>query len=379
MKWLIFILRNLKRKKTRTLLTVGSIAVALFLYGLLVTIDTALNMGVDVAGADRLVVRNKVSLIMPLPLSYQQRMRQIDNVTEATHATWFGGVYQEPKNFFAQFAIDTDTYRLVFPEFLMPDDQWQDFLDDREGAVVGRITADRFQWEVGDRIPIQGTIWPGTWEFNIRAIYDGKQAETDTSLFWFHWKYLEERRSFGKGTVGWYTVQIDDPDNAVTVAKSIDERFANSTWETSAETERDFAAGFAKQVGNIRLIVLSIGGVVMFTLLLVTGTAMAMAIRERTPEIGVLKTLGFGDTGVLALVLAESTLLAVVGGTIGLGLAKLFTLGGDPTGGMLPIFHLGTDKMIIGAVLTILVGLAAGAIPAADAMRLKIVDALRRV
>ena len=145
MKWLPFILRNLKRKKTRTLLTVGSIAVALFLYGLLVTIDTALNMGVDVAGADRLVVRNKVSLIMPLPLSYQQRMRQIDNVTEATHATWFGGVYQEPKNFFAQFAIDTDTYRLVFPEFVMPDDQWQDFLDDREGAVVGRITADRFQ------------------------------------------------------------------------------------------------------------------------------------------------------------------------------------------------------------------------------------------
>lgn len=379
MKWLPFILRNLKRKKTRTLLTVGSIAVALFLFGLLVTIDTALNMGVNVAGADRLIVRNKVSLIMPLPLSYQQRMRQIDHVSEATHASWFGGVYQDPKNFFAQFAIDTKTYRTVFSEFVMPDDQWQAFLDDRQGAVVGRVTAERFDWEVGDRIPIQGTIWPGNWEFNLRAIYDGIQDEADTSQFWFHWEYLEESRPYGKGTVGWYTVQIDDPDNAVTVAKTIDDRFANSTWETSTETEKDFAAGFAKQVGNIRLIVLSIGGVVMFTLLLVTGTTMAMAVRERTPELGVLKTLGVSDTGVLLLVMAEALLLAVVGGALGLGLAKLFTLGGDPTKGMLPVFHLGTDKLVIGLVLALFVGLTAGAIPAMDAMRLNIVDALRRV
>ncbi len=379
MKWLPFILRNLKRKKTRTLLTVGSIAVALFLYGLLVTIDTALNMGVNVAGADRLVVRNKVSLIMPLPLSYQQRMRQIDHVSEATHASWFGGVYQDPKNFFAQFAIDTKTYRTVFSEFVMPDDQWQAFLDDRQGAVVGRVTAGRFGWEVGDRIPIQGTIWPGNWEFNLRAIYDGIQDEADTSQFWFHWEYLDESRSYGKGTVGWYTVQIDDPDNAVTVAKTIDDRFANSTWETSTETEKDFAAGFAKQIGNIRLIVLSIGSVVMFTLLLVTGTTMAMAVRERTPELGVLKTLGVSDTGVLLLVMAEALLLAVVGGALGLGLAKLFTLGGDPTKGMLPVFYLGTDKLVIGLAVALFVGLVAGAIPAMDAMRLNIVDALRRV
>ncbi len=379
MKWLPFVLRNLKRKKTRTLLTVGSIAVALFLFGLLVTIDTALNMGVNVAGADRLIVRNKVSLIMPLPLSYQQRMRQIDHVSEATHASWFGGVYQDPKNFFAQFAIDTKTYRTVFSEFVMPDDQWQAFLDDRQGAVVGRVTAERFGWEVGDRIPIQGTIWPGNWEFNLRAIYDGIQDEADTSQFWFHWEYLDESRSYGKGTVGWYTVQIDDPDNAVTVAKTIDDRFANSTWETSTETEKDFAAGFAKQIGNIRLIVLSIGGVVMFTLLLVTGTTMAMAVRERTPELGVLKTLGVSDTGVLLLVMAEALLLAVVGGALGLGLAKLFTLGGDPTKGMLPVFYLGTDKLVIGLAVALFVGLVAGAIPAMDAMRLNIVDALRRV
>lgn len=379
MKYLPFIFRNLFRRKTRTLLTVGSIAVALFLFGLLVTIETSLNAGVDVAGADRLIVRNKTSLIMPLPLSYQERLRQMDHITEATFATWFGGIYQDQKNFFPQFAIDTETYRELFPEFRIPDEQWQAFLADQEGAVVGRTTAERFGWKVGDRIPIQGTIWSGTWDFNIRAIYEGERAGDDESMFWFHWKYLEERRPFGKGTVGWYTVKLDDPDHAVEVGTAIDERFANSAWETSTETEKAFAAGFAKQIGNIRLLILSIGAVVLFTLLLVTGNTMAMAVRERVPELGVLKTLGFGDTTVLGLVLAESLLIALVGGALGLGLAKLFTLGGDPTGGMLPVFYLAPGKMALGAALALFVGLAAGAIPALTAMNLRIVDALRRV
>jgi putative ABC transport system permease protein len=379
MKYLPFIFRNLFRKKTRTILTIGSIAVALFLFGLLVTIETALNAGVDVAGVDRLIVRNKISLIMPLPLSYQERLRQMDHVSEATFATWFGAIYQEPRNFFPQFAIDTQTYRSVFPEFVISDDEWQAFLADQEGAVVGRVTADRFGWEVGDRIPLQGTIWTGTWEFNIRAIYDGSRAGDDESQFWFHWKYLEERRPFGKGTVGWYTVKIDDPDHAVAVSSAVDERFANSAWETSTETEQAFAAGFAKQIGNIRMLILSIGAVVLFTLLLVTGNAMAMAVRERVPELGVLKTLGFGDRTVLFLVLAESLVVALVGGTVGIGLAKLFTLGGDPTGGMLPVFYLSTGDMILGIAIALFVGIAAGSIPALTAMNLRIVDALRRV
>ncbi len=379
MKYLPFIFRNLFRKKTRTILTIGSIAVALFLFGLLVTIETALNAGVDVAGVDRLIVRNKISLIMPLPLSYQERLRQMDHVSEATFATWFGAIYQEPRNFFPQFAIDTQTYRSVFPEFEISDDEWQAFLADQEGAVVGRVTADRFGWEVGDRIPLQGTIWTGTWEFNIRAIYDGSRAGDDESQFWFHWKYLEERRPFGKGTVGWYTVKIDDPDHAVAVSSAVDERFANSAWETSTETEQAFAAGFAKQIGNIRMLILSIGAVVLFTLLLVTGNAMAMAVRERVPELGVLKTLGFGDRTVLFLVLAESLVVAAVGGTVGIGLAKLFTLGGDPTGGMLPVFYLSTGDMILGIAIALFVGIAAGSIPALTAMNLRIVDALRRV
>jgi len=381
MKYLPFIFRNLLRKKTRTILTIGSIAVALFLFGLLVTIETALNAGVDVAGVDRLIVRNKISLIMPLPLSYQERLRQIDNVSEATFATWFGAIYQEPKNFFPQFAIDTDTYRTVFPEFEISDAEWNAFLADREGAVVGKGTADRFGWKVGDRIPLQGTIWTGTWEFNIRAIYEGSRSGDDESQFWFQWKYLEERRqtSFGGGTVGWYTVKIDDPDQAVTVTGAIDEGFSNSAYETSTETEQAFAAGFAKQIGNIKMLIMSIGAVVLFTLLLVTGNTMAMAVRERVPELGVLKTLGFGDRTVLFLVLAESLVIATVGGAIGVGLAKLFTLGGDPTGGMLPVFYLSTGEMLLGLGIAIFVGLAAGSIPALTAMNLRIVDALRRV
>ncbi|MBD3852768.1 MAG: ABC transporter permease [Acidobacteria bacterium] len=379
MKYLPFVFRNLFRKKTRTILTIGSIAVALFLFGLLVTIERSLNAGVDVAGVDRLIVRNKISLIMPLPLAYQERLRQIDHVSEATYASWFGAIYQEPKNFFPQFAIDTETYRMVFPEFEISEEEWQAFLADQAGAVVGRVTAERFGWEVGDRIPLQGTFLSGTWEFNLRAIYEGSRPGDDESQFWFHAKFLDESRNWGKGTVGWYTVKIDDPDHAVAVSKAVDERFGNSAYETSTETEQAFAAGFAKQIGNIRMLILSIGAVVLFTLLLVTGNTMAMAVRERVPELGVLKTLGFGDRTVLFLVLAESLVVATFGGALGVVLAKLFTLGGDPTGGFLPVFYLSTGEMIFGIAIAILVGLVAGSIPALTAMNLRIVDALRRV
>jgi len=379
-KYLPLILRNLLRKKTRTLLTAGSIAVALFLFGLLISIENGLNQGVNVAGANRLVVRNRISLIMFLPLSYQERIRQIPHVEEVTFSTWFGGIYQDRKNFFPQFAIDPETWKAVYPEFLIPDDQWKAFMADREGAVVGRTLAERFGWRVGDRIPLQGTIFPGTWEFNIRAIYDGSRRQDDTSQFWLHWKLLDERfADMAGGLVGWYVIKVDDPDNAVEVARAVDQRFANSPHETSTETESAFAAGFAKQIGNIRLIILSIGSVVMFTLLLVTGNTMAMAVRERTPELGVLKSLGFSDRGVLALVLAESVVLAAVGGAVGLGLFKLFTLGGDPTGGMMPIFYFSPESMALGAAIAAAVGVAAGAIPSLTAMRLRIVDALRRV
>ncbi len=380
MKYRHLIFANLFRKKIRTTLTLGSFAVALFLFGLLAVVRGAFNQGLEVAGANRLVVVNKVSIIQPLPISYKDKLAQIPGVTLVTHANWFGGVYQDERNFFPQFAIEDGTYRQMFPEFIVPDDRWKAFIDDREGAIVGQDLVKRFHWKVGDRVPIKGTIFPGTWEFNIDGIYKGSRPQDDTTQFWFHYKYLEERQNqYWKGLVGWYTVRIDDPGNATRVASAIDETFANSPWETKTETEKAFAAGFVKQAGNIEFLLLSIGSVVFFTLLLVTGNTMAIAVRERMRELAVLKAVGFSDGFVLSLVLGESLLLAAIGGGLGLALSKLFTLRGDPTGGMLPYFYLAPTAVILGLLAALAVGMVAGILPAWSAMRLRVVDALRRV
>ncbi len=379
MKYRHLLLANLFRRRTRTGLTVGSFAVALFLFGILAVVRGAFHQGIDVAGTDRLVIVNKVSLIQPLPFAYRDRLLRIPGVGQATFATWFGGVYQDERNFFPQFAVDTDHYRDLFPEFVIPDDQWAAFLADREGAVVGVGLAERFGWKRGDRIPIRGTIFPGTWEFNIRAIYRGGRTQDDTTQFWFHWNYLDERRSFGKGFVGWYTVKIPNPDDAVRVARAIDDEFANSPFETKTDTEKAFAASFVKQMGNIEFLILSIGSVVFFTLLLVTGNTMAIAVRERVRELAVLKAVGFSDGFVLGLILGETVIVAAVGGALGVSLAKLFTLRGDPTGGLLPFFYLPPRAMAAGVALAIAVGFLAGVLPAVAAMRLRVVEALRRV
>ena len=379
MKYGHLILTNLFRKKTRTALTAGSFAVALFLFGILAVVRGAFQQGVDVAGADRLVVVNRVSIIQPLPLAYRDRLARIPGVTQVTFANWFGGVYQDERNFFPQFAIDRETYRQMYPEFVIPDDQWQAFLGDKEGAVVGEALAERFKWKLGDRIPIKGTIFAGSWEFNVRAIYKGRRVQDDETQFWFRWDYLDERKQFRKGNVGWYTVRIDDPDSAVRVVKAIDEQFANSPAETKADTEKAFAASWVKQMGNIELLITTIGSVVFFTLLLVTGNTMAIAVRERTRELAVLKAVGFSDPFVLVLVIVETIVVAAVGGGVGLGLAKLFTLRGDPTGGLLPFFYLPASAIVSGLALALIVGLLAGILPAFSASRLRIVDALRRI
>jgi putative ABC transport system permease protein len=378
-KYLHLVLSNLFRKKTRTALTAGSFAVALFLFGILAVVDGAFQQGVDVAGVDRLVVLNRVSLIQPLPLAYRDRLGRIPGVTQVTFANWFGGVYQDERNFFPQFAIDRENYLKMFPEFVVPNDQWQAFLTDKEGAIVGESLAERFKWKIGDRIPVKGTIFPGNWEFNIRGIYRGRRAQDDTTQFWFRWDYLDERKAFGKGMVGWYTVRIANPDDAVRLVKAIDDHFANSPAETKTDTEKAFAASFVKQMGNIQLLIMSVGSVVFFTLLLVTGNTMAIAVRERTRELAVLKAVGFTDRFVLGLVIAETMVVAAVGGGVGLGLAKLFTLGGDPTGGLLPFFYLPPDSIAVGLGLALAVGFAAGILPALAASRLRVVDALRRV
>ena len=370
---------NLFRRRIRTGLTVGSFAVALFLFGILAVVRGAFHQGIDVAGTDRLVIINKVSLIQPLPFAYRDRLLRIPGVAQATFANWFGGVYQDEKNFFPQFAIDKEHYRDLFPEFLIPDDQWQAFLTDKEGCVIGVGLAERFGWKLGDRIPIRGTIFPGAWAFNVRAIYRGGRTQDDTTQFWFRWDYLDERKVLEKGFVGWYTVRVANPDDAVRVARAIDEEFANSAFETKTDTEKAFAASFVKQMGNIEFLILSIGSVVFFTLLLVTGNTMAIAVRERVRELAVLKAVGFSDGFVLGLILVETMVVAAVGGGLGVSLAKLFTLRGDPTGGLLPFFYLAPQAMASGVGLALAVGLVAGILPALAAMRLRVVDALRRV
>jgi putative ABC transport system permease protein len=380
MKYFPLILANLFRKKLRTTLTIGSFAVALFLFGLLSVVRGAFNQGVDVAGADRLIVINKTSLIQPLPISYDDRILHIPGVKRVTFDSWFGGVYQEERNFFPQFAIDPDNQRQVFPELAVPEDQWKAFVEDRQGAIAGAQTAKRFGWKVGDRIPIKATIFGGeTWEFNLRGIYTAAREGDDLTQFWFHNKYLDERRTFTKGMVGWYTVKLDNSDKAVGVAKTIDDMFANSPYETKTETEKAFAISFAKQAGNIEFLILVIGAVVFFTLLLVTGNTMAISVRERMGELAVLKAVGFGDRFVLFFILGESLLISVIGGTLGLALCKWLTWRGDPTGGFLPYFNLSLSAILSGLGVSLVVGALAGILPAASAMRLRVVEALRKV
>jgi putative ABC transport system permease protein len=379
MKYLPLLMANLFRKKLRTALTIGSFAVALFLFGLLVIVRGAFSQGEEIAGADRLVVINKTSMIQPLPISYRDRLLRMDGIKQVTYQNWFGGVYQDPKNFFPQFAVDIANQRAMYPEFQIPEDQWKSFAEDREGAIAGKNTAAKFGWKVGDRIPIKGTIYTGAWEFNLRGIYEGSRPADDTTQFWFHYDYLDERRTFGKGDVGWYVVRVNNPDDSVRVAKTIDSEFANSPFETKTDTEKEFAASFVKQMGNIEFLILTVGGVVFFTLLLVTGNTMAIAVRERIGELAVLKALGYSNRFVLALVMVEALLVAFVGGGLGLLLAKMFSLRGDPTGGLLPFFYLPSQWIVAGIGTALLVGTAGGILPAITAMRLRVVDAIRRV
>jgi putative ABC transport system permease protein len=383
MRYFALVWSNLKRKKLRTSLTLLSILVAFVLFGLLCTIKEAFTAGVSLAGADRLITRHKVSLIMTLPVTYRDRMEQIPGVISAIHWSWFGGIYQdEPKNFFGNFPVEPEPFLKMYPEYLLPEEQKQAWLKTRTGAIVGRTLANRFQWKIGDRIPITSPIWPNkedtAWEFDIVGIYDGAKKNTDTSNFFFRYDYFDEGRARGEGEVGWYVVKVSDPTHTEEVAQAIDDQFANSPYETKTEPEGAFAQGFVQQMGSIGTILVAILSAVFFTILLVAGNTMAQAVRERTEELGVLKAMGFTNELVLVLVLAESCLIAAVGGLTGLGLAWLVTVGGSPVPSMLPVFYLPPHDLIIGVALTFGLGLVAGILPALQAMRLQIAVALRR-
>jgi putative ABC transport system permease protein len=383
MKFLPLIWSNLRRKRVRTIFTLLSILVAFLMFGYLIAVSNAFNIGVQIAGVDRLVMTHKVSIILPLPLSYLERIEQVPGVKDVAHASWFGGIYQDPKNFFAQMGVDPERYLRIYPEFQLPEDQKKAWLADRTGAICGKYLADRYHWKIGDRIPLVASVWQkqdgsNNWEFTLDGIYTGATPTTDTTQFLFHYKYLDESRVRRKGMVGWYIIRISPPDQAPQIVQRIDDLFANSENETKTSTEKAFMQGFAKQVGDIGAIITAILSVVFFVILLVAGNTMMQSVRERITELAVLKTLGYSNGLILTLVLCESVLLAGLGGALGLGLAWLLVSRGDPTGGALPIFVMPKSSTAMGFMLIVLLGLATGTLPALQAMRLRVVQALRR-
>lgn len=384
MKYAGFVWKNVWRKKIRTSLTILSVLVAFLLFALLSAIGYAFKSGADAADAERLVVIDKVSLINPLPMAYRNRIATTEGVHSVTYATWFGGYYQDPQVQFAQFPVDPYEYFSMYPEFKMPREQLDAWAKNRQGAVLGRELAEQFGIEVGNRMPIQATIWTKadggrTWEFDIEGIFENEDPRSSSAFLLFQYDYFDEARAFGNGTVGWYILRVAPGSDPVQVGNTIDAQFANSPNETETSTEAAFAQSFAKQLGNIALIVTLILGAVFFTLLLVSGNTMSQSVRERINELAVLKTLGFTDGAMLGIVLAESIAIMLIGGLLGLGIGWVIVQGAaQAVGAFLPGIFLSPQAMGTAFLIMIGAGVVAGIFPALKAMRLSIVDALAR-
>jgi putative ABC transport system permease protein len=362
--------------------TLLSIAVAFLLYGLLAAVKNGFEAGGNLAGVDRLITMAKVSIVQPLPISYLQRIAAVPGVKLVTHSTWFGGHYQNESGIIITYPVPPASYLEMYPEFLLPAAQKEHWLHDRVGAIVGRALADSHGWKIGDRIPLRSDIYAHTdgsynWEFVVDGIYDNKDPSGDVSSVFFNYDYLDESRSIGKGTAGWYVERVADASQSAQVAAAIDALFTNSSAETKTGSEKAFVQGFAKQTGDIGAIVTAIGVAVFFTMLLVSANTMAQSVRERTNEVAVLKTLGFTDSGVLTLVIGESLLLTVLGGAIGIA-GALLAVGrlGHTLSDYLSAFLLTPQALATGVVLMVGLGVVAGALPAVRAARLRIVDGL---
>lgn len=382
MKYLSLIWAQLFRSKTRTLLTLFSVIVAFLLFGLLDSVRVAFTSGGSVEGANRLIVASRLSITQSLPVRLESQIRTIPGVRDVTYAMWFGGIYQDPKNFFPNFSVSPN-YFDVYTDFEVPPDQLKAFQDTRTGAAIGEALAKKFNWKIGDTIPLQATIFPrggsNDWPLEVKAIFrarDRANVQAENQLM-MNWKYFDESNDYIKGQVSWYTVKLANADQASRVAQAIDALSANSDHETKTQTESAFQQAFIKQFADIGMIVTSIMGAVFFTLVLLTGNTMAQAVRERIPELATLKTLGFQDGTVLALVLFESLLLVVLGGLLGMGLASLAIPGlAKATGGALPMHVVPLQTWLIGLGLMFGIGAVVGLLPALRAKRLKIVDAL---
>jgi len=378
--------KNLFRRKLRAALMIVSILIAFMIFGVLAGFYRAFTAGEDRAAADRLITVNKINFTQPMPIAYFNRVRAVDGVRQVTHANWFGGYYQDPKNFLMTLAIEPATYFDMYrSELDIPPEQLQAFISDRSSAVIGESMARKWGWKVGDRVPVASNIFTQrsngshTWDFTIAGIDKGKAEQVSTDFLLFQYAYFDETRTFGKDTIGWLILQTNSPENNDRVAKTIDAMFANSIAETSTDTEKAFGKAFAAQFGNIALIVFLVVGAAFVTILMIVGNTMALSIRERTREIGVLKTLGFSGPRILRMVLGESVLLALLGGLPGLAIAALITIALRASlANIAPAFAVSPVIALEGIALMIALGLFTGVIPALNAMRLKIATALGR-
>lgn len=381
MKYFQLIWAGLFRRKIRTILTLLSVVVAFLLFGMLQAVNEAFKAGAEQARADRLVTNSRYSIIEMLPVSYLQRIESVPGVRTVAFASWFGGSYQDRPAQFAVFPVDPQSYLQAVPEIVLPADQAERWRATRDGAIAGRSVAERYGWQIGDRVTVVADIWPmvdgsNDWNFELTGIYTSPGSEQNEGALLFQHEYFDEARQFGRGTVGWFLVQVEDPDRAEDVASAVDAMFANSSHETKTQTEKAFAQGFARQFGDIGLIVTAILGAVFFTILVLSGNTMAQAVRERIPELAILKTLGFNDRSVLGLVLAESLLLILVGGLLGLALASVALGAASATLAGFGIQGISLSVVLTGVVLMALLGLIVGLPPALRAMRLRVVDAL---
>jgi putative ABC transport system permease protein len=381
----VLIRKNLFRRKLRAALMIVSILIAFAIFGVLAAFERAFNAGEQVAEDDRLVVVNKINFTQPLPIAYFNRVRAMEGVRNATHANWFGGYYQEPKNFLIVFAVEPETYlQVVDSDFEFPAEMRQAFIAERTGALVGEEMAKKWGWKVGDRVPISSSIFSQkngsrSWDMKIVGIVKKRKPQADTNFMLFQYKYFDETRSFDKDMIGWLMLQTTSSAVNDQVSKAIDQSFANSSYETATDTEKAFNKAFVAQLGNIALIVKLVVGAAFVTILMIVGNTMVMAVRERTREIGVLKTLGFSGARVLRLVLGETLLLALIGGLPGVGLAALATLSlRQSLSNFIPGLTLDPSVLAIALVLMVGLGLATGLVPAINAFRLKIADAMGR-
>ncbi|HMZ75288.1 MAG TPA: ABC transporter permease [Rhodocyclaceae bacterium] len=382
--FLRMILRNAWRHRLRAGLTVLGMVVAILAYGLLGTVVDAWYAGAEGASANRLITRSSISLVFPLPLTYRDRIRGVEGVRDLSWASWFGGIYKEPKNFFAQFAVDGESYFRIYPEFVVDERAFRDFLRDRRGCVVGRKLAETYGFKVGDTLTLKGTIYPGNWDFVVRAIYDGARKGTDQSQMLFHWQYLDEtikQRYPGRANnVGVFVTEVASPDQVAAVSRAVDREFANSRAETLTETEKAFQLSFVAMTEAIVVAIRIVSYLVIFIIMAVMANTMAMTARERTAEYATLKALGFAPAFVGLLILGESLMLALTGGAIGIALtfpvADAFAA---KMGTLFPVFNVSTETVALQIACALTVGMVAALLPMLQVGRLRIVDGLRAV